>query len=393
MVRLRGHRLVLLLAILSALVLPLASAAGETQPPLEQAPMVEFMDGPVMPNAAMYAVYLQPSNASLSFPPGYKQLVNQYLADLASSGPDDVSIANAIQQYGGSNGRIRPGSFAGSITDTRPLNLNGCTFGPGFCLSGIDLVREVKRLIEARNLPTGLNAGYVVLLPEGLGSCITSYTCLGQGACAYHSLAPAPSGLMREAIIYATIPYFGPTCDSGEQPNGNPADKAIYSLSHEWAEMHADPIPFSTWAHPPESIFAAPMEVADICSWNPGEPIGETPTGSYNQLINGRPYYSERIWSNQDRSCVNNSPVLKFPKLKVTASRYVLKVGQPVHLKASLPEPAHYRWWIANGKRLGNSPSITWRPSSAGKQQIRVVARRSNHNIVSRTITIHVKAR
>ena len=152
------------------------------------------------------------------------------------------------------------------------------------CLSDAQLEAEIQHVISANGLPTGMRDIYILVMPNGMGTCETSgpENCAlggtaGGSFCGYHWTTP------DSTILYAVIPYNAVSghCQSGNpRPNSSTADPAVSTISHEHNEAITDPTSLGWWD-------ATGNENGDKCAWKFGSPLGTTGFGTYNQLING----------------------------------------------------------------------------------------------------------
>jgi hypothetical protein len=130
-----------------------------------------------------------------------------------------------------------------------------------------------------------------------VGSCLNSSSaeCSTNFFCAYHSGFTGTDG---KPVLYANEPYDA-TVDqcSSPSPNNDDADSEINTMSHEHAEAITDP-----WGN--GWLAASGDEIADICAWNFGAPLGTAADGQpYNQLINGHEYELQQDYSNDGSTC------------------------------------------------------------------------------------------
>src|SRR5207253_2374311 len=88
-----------------------------------------------------------------------------------------------------------------------------------------------------------------------------------------------------------------PSSDPPQSPNGDAADATINTISHEHNEAITDPYGDAWWANSQD-------EVADLCNFDFGTPVGGAAGAEYNQVINGNHYWLQREYSNDDSGCV-----------------------------------------------------------------------------------------
>jgi IPT/TIG domain-containing protein len=266
-----------------------------------------YHGGPVMTSNANYAVYWSPSGAS-AYPAGYQEGVNRYLEDLAHDSGGEQNVDSVATQY--TNGSGEPvaydSHFAGAILDTDPYPKNGCKKATT-CLTDAQLQAELSSYIAAHALPRDLSHEYFLLTPPKVEDCFeaTGTECsAGSTApsyCAYHGSFASGGG----TIVYANDPYVTGIsgCDDGEHPNESPSDGALQGgLSHEHNESTTDP-ELNAWYGPEGNENGDKCRTFEAAS-EFGTPLGKAPDGSrYNQLIDGREYWYQQEWSNEESTC------------------------------------------------------------------------------------------
>ena len=267
-----------------------------------------YHNGPVMHTNRTHAIYWEPTGFTTTA--NYKSLINTYVADVAAdSGKQSNVYATDVQYTDGTGNAAYSSTFAGAIVATDPYPASGCTDqGTSVCLTDAQIQAEVDHVVAANGLPRGMGDLYMVMTPQGVGSCFDSGStqCAYTYYCAYHS--DFVSGGVE--TLYSNQPYAGvPACDSNQHPNGDVADSTINLISHEHNEAITDPLG-NAWYD------ASGNENGDKCVWNFGNALGSTANGQYNQLINGRDYYLQQEWNNATRSCVltmpNHAPTASF---------------------------------------------------------------------------------
>ena len=253
----------------------------------------------VMRTNTTYAVYWVPSGYSVET--GYEADIDRYLSDVAAASGSQTNVFSVATQYYDATGFVDYRStFGGSFVDTDPFPTSGCddTFQgvqDPVCLTDRQLQTEIQRVIAARGWKDGRNALFFILTPKSVGSCISG-ECTTNSFCAYHSDFSGASG---EPILYANIPYAKDIdgCARGPSPNGDDADATINTMSHEQNEAITDPVG-DAWRNTDGD------EIADICAWQFGTPLGTASNGqAYNQLINGHPYALQEVYSNDGSRC------------------------------------------------------------------------------------------
>jgi len=298
-----------------------------------------FWDGgPVMPSTTTYFIYWDPKGAS-AFPAGYESGITTYFKGLAKENGSDQNQYSILTQYYGESGTPSTDAryethFGKAIRDKDPYPAEPaeCAERPTTpCIDDAQIGAEIGHLITTHKLPPSFKAGglvdgeephiaYFVLLPPSVSTCGRILGCSGVKFCAYHSdILPAGS-LSNPSYegpeVYAVQPYVAgnPGCDSGQHPNGISDGALSGGMVHEFAEMITDPLAVS-WLN---RYVGGEEEVADICvqgSWAGGNkafeekmmfgtPLGTATDGAlYNQVVDGRDYYYQQLWSNETNSC------------------------------------------------------------------------------------------
>jgi hypothetical protein len=190
------------------------------------------------------------------------------------------------------------------VIDTDSLPPNRChepaTGPPGWnvCLTDGQLQSEIDHVVAADRLPHGATDIYFLVLPNGFGTCLdsSSSSCALGGAangyCGYHLVT-------GRGIPYAVIPFNAVAghCQSGNpRPNHSTADPALSTLDHEQAEVVTDP-EGNAWSA------GNGDEIADICLQEYGRALGGGGGAAWNEVIAGRRYWLQELWSNVDRAC------------------------------------------------------------------------------------------
>jgi IPT/TIG domain/PKD domain len=333
---------------------------------------VEYNGGPIMASNTNYAFYWDPAGAPV-YPAEYQSGVDQYFEDLeaASGGQENVDSVSA--QYNDAAGQLASydSHFGGAIIDEDPYPASGCKRA-AICLTDAQLRAELRSYLAAHALPEDVTHDYYLLTPPGVESCFeaSGAQCSAGTAtaafCAYHSdVELAPS-----VIVYADDPFVtgNEGCDDGNHPNGKPSDGAIEGgLAHEHEESITDPEPNSGWLD-----LENEQEVADKCRGGGeanefGTPLGTAPNGAkYNQVINGRLYWYQQMWSNQGQRCLQR---LTFSGEQPTATFTSTQgAGDEVSFDASGSTApggvARYDWQF-NGGPVPISPTETTTPTVA----------------------------
>jgi hypothetical protein len=322
----------------------ISGPACDPTSPLGASPPLAWHGGPVMPGpTTITPIYWEPPG--YTNPGDYRNLINQYLADVAAASGTNTNIFSVLTEYSGSNGSINYNIKLGTpIRDHNPFpkggSPRGCSVGKldtsgiyadgsGYtaCLDDAQITAEIQNVIAALGLPSDYNHEYVMLTPKHVASCFNAGSTASKtnvctidhypsaGYCAYHGMfGPA---YPVSGTVYANMPYpiyhspVGFTCgtDAGghgtiESPNFNgsassmDADVEISPLSHEISESITDPNVFNGW------FDAIGNEIGDDCAYVFGngtwKDMGGTPGMFYNQTINGDHYITQDEFSNAD---------------------------------------------------------------------------------------------
>ena len=254
----------------------------------------------VMRSNTTYAIYWSPSGHPID--PSYETSVNRYLSDVAAASGSQTNVYSVATQYYDSTGFIAYQSrFGGSDVDTDAFPASGCHV-TATCLTDSQLRAEIQKVITAKGWTDGPNSLFFILTPDGVTSCFddTAGECSTNIFCAYHSGFTGTNG---QPVLYANEPYdatisgcFNPGSGQGS-PNGDDADATLNTMSHEQNEAITDP-----WGN--AWLDSSGDEIADICAWNFGTPLGTATNGQpYNQLINGHEYSLQQDYSNDGSVC------------------------------------------------------------------------------------------
>ena len=291
-----------------------AAAARPGSRPHDVSQNLQYLGGPVLHSSAVTLVFWNPSNYSLIFDPGYTDLMTRFVTDVAADAGKQTNPYSLTPQYADSTGGAPYNtSFGGAYTDTDagPPPPGDCPVPASFttCFTEGDLWSELQTYITANHLPTGMGHIYMIVTPNGIGSCNNALTsCLGgtgsNGFCAYHTRTENGAGTLGDlhTVLWADIPYNAPFCrTTWPRPNGNAADISISSISHEDMEILTDPLPDfnDAWRD------GSGNEIGDLCAGAQGFYLnGSTGSTAYDASINGHPYNIQAEWSNADNgSC------------------------------------------------------------------------------------------
>ena len=285
--------------------LPAATAAaGANDVHLQESPCSLSRPLPcwVMRTNTTYAIYWVPSGYSVEA--GYESAIDRYLGDVAAASGSQKNVYSVATQYYDATGFISYRStFGGSTIDTDPYPASGCDDSSEgvhdpVCLTDQQLQTEMQKVITSKGWQNGRNALFFILTPKNVGSCSNGFSgqCTTNSFCAYHS---GFSGANGKPVLYANVPYAAAIdgCALGPSPNGDDADATINAISHEQNEAITDP-----WADAWRNVEGD--EIADMCVWQFGTPLGNAANGQpYNQLINGHPYALQENYSNDGHRC------------------------------------------------------------------------------------------
>ncbi len=347
---------------------------------------LNYYGGPVMHSDSNFAIYWQP--AGYSYTPNYESLVNSFFSNVAAASGTSGNVYSVATQYSDGSGPIAyNASFAGSTVDTDPYPASGCSAG-SVCITDAQLQTEVKRVVAAQNLPTGMSRIYFVYFPSGVNTCFDSSgsQCSTNVYCAYHSNIGSGS----TGILYANMSYGGTSgCESGEYPNSDAAaDSVINISSHENIESITDPLG-NAWYD------SSGNEIGDKCAWNFGAPLGGAGGAEYNQSIASGKYWLQQEWSNSSSGCVQRlSSTRSTPTAAYTYTPSAPQTGQAVSFNGSSSTDTGatitgYAWSFGDGATAtGVSPSHTY--TASGNYTVKLTITDSTGNTSSVTHTVSV---
>jgi hypothetical protein len=276
---------------------------------------VKYHGGPVMTSNDNYAFYWDPPGAP-AYQAEYQSGINEYFEDLAHDSGGNQNTDSVAVQYGDSGGEFAnyDSHFAGVILDTDPYPANGCAAAP-ICLTAEQLEAELAGYTAAHGLPNDLAHEYFLLTPPGVEDCLEATECTPETShpffCAFHgSIATA-----RGPLIWSNLPDLAEIrgCEDGEFPNKRASDGEIQMLTHEHLESVTDP-ETNAW-------FTGEIgEIADKCRTGEdasefGAALGRTADNTrFNQVVDGREYFYQQEWSNEEERCVQRS-ALELPAI------------------------------------------------------------------------------
>lgn len=370
---------------------------GATHPvhgPMAHASALDYGGGPVLHSNRTHIVFW--AAPGLSYDNGYEQLVERFLTQVATDSHHASNVYGLSGQYRDSRGPAAYDStYQGAVVDTNPLPPNQCAepplTGPGWtvCLTDAQLQQQLQDVVNADHLPNGQNDIYFLVLPNGLGTCIdsTSSACaLGGGStgyCGYHS--QTGTGLLYAVIPYNAVPGH---CQSDKpRPNGNPADPALSTLSHEHNETVTDPETYSAWVDP------SGQEDGDLCITDFGPPIGGSGLATYNESIAGGHYFLQEEWSNEDGGCAprdETDPVWFAAPGHLSAARAVSITG---HASDSDGRIVAWAWHFGDGTSAhARVTSHTYRHAGVYRILLRVADSAGNWSTYQHTVRVGAPA-
>ena len=271
----------------------------------------------------------------------YRNIVNQYLGDVAAGSGSNTNVYSTATEYPGSNGSVTYNIALGTpIRDHDPLPKGqGCSVGKldtseiyadgsGYtaCLDDAQITAEIQNVITALGLPSDYNHEYVMLTPKHVASCFDpGSTANKKNVCTLtttraRATAPttpcsartirSPARCTRTCRTRSTsrpsgsraAPTGGSWDDRVAELPGDPVDKdadvEVSPLSHEIMESITDPNTYNGW------FDAIGNENGDDCAYVYGNgtwtDLGGTPGMFYNQTINGDHYITQEEFSNAD---------------------------------------------------------------------------------------------
>ena len=347
--------------------------------------------GRVLHSNRTHLIFWQPDGSGLVFDPGYVQLIQTFLTDVAADSHRTTNTYAVSGQYADGQGLAAYNStYGGAVIDSDPLPPNGCSepanTGPGWtvCVTDAQLESELQNVIAANHLPTTNHEIFFMVTPDGLGSCTdsTSSSCaLGgsaTGYCGYHSET-------TNGILYAVIPYNavpGHCQSSNPRPNASAADPTISTISHEHNETVTDP-DGNAW------IDSQGDEEADLCLTNFGSAIGGSGNRAWNESINGGHFFLQELWSDADNACE--------PRAQPDSLSFVLTRDpdrrRSVSLVAHGTDPEGYvvsfKWFFGDGQAAsGRRVDHTFELPGTYRVQVRATDSWGNWSFADRNVKI-----
>jgi hypothetical protein len=276
---------------------------------------VVYHGGSVMRNVTLHTLFWAPPGYRFDGSPGtgvlgYEPLIKQFLLDVAHDSASPQNVFSTLTQYhdgrgaGSTHISYNPASDSVDLTAPYPTPVNRCASPSGVtvCVTDLEVEQAIDRVIGPGDPGArGLSNMWIVLLPPDVDQCTQPEECATNTYAGYHSEFDLGHG----PTVYVMLPdpLVGFTPAPGSDPQGNPeAEASINTMAHEIEEAITDPIG-TGWLDP------TGFEVADKCeSPEQGTPLGYAPDGSpYNQLIDGREYLIQDMWSNAASGCVQQS--------------------------------------------------------------------------------------
>jgi hypothetical protein len=347
--------------------------------------------GPVLHANRTHPIFWDPVGSGLAFDPGYQELIQTFLQDVAADSHKTTNVYGLSGQYtDGSGPGAYDSTYGGAVVATDPLPANGCTepamTGPGWtvCLTDAQLETEIQNVIAADHLPTTNHDVYFLITPNGLGSCtdVGSSTCaLGgsaSGYCGYHSETP-------DGVPYAVIPYNavpGHCQSNNPRPNSSTADPTISTISHEHNEMVTDP-DGNAW------IDAQGNEDGDLCLTSFGSSLGPAGATAWNENVHGGHFFLQEEWSNVDSSC---QPRAKPDELSFGSAREPGH-GRSVSFTAHGSDPeghmVGFEWFFGDGRAgFGRRVAHTFRIAGTYRVMLRSTDSWGNWAYAGRTVRV-----
>ncbi len=297
---------------------------------------VVYHGGRVMRGVRIHTIFWAPSGFHFNGSPtpgvlGYQPMVQRFIADAAHDSGSKSNIFSILSEYPDPGSGLYkfaydPATDSINDTDPYPAKSKQCPSPAGIptCVTDRQLAKEIDKVIQSRDPGArGLHNIWFILLPPDVDTCDAIGECGTTAYAGYHSLFNLGHG----ATVYSPIPdpqieFVAPP---GADPQGNvEAEETIDTVSHEAVEAVTDPIG-QGWMDPNG------FEVGDKCEFPEyGTPLGYAPDGSpYNQLINGRRYLIQEMWSNVRQGCVqkNSSSHSALPLARVDLRQFSSSVS------------------------------------------------------------------
>jgi len=359
---------------------------------IAKAPGLPYNGGRVLHSNRTHPIFWEPAGSGLTYDPRYESLIQTFLIDVAADSHKTTNTFSLAGQYRDSKGPAAYDStYGGAVLDTDPLPASGCTeppaTGPGWavCLTDAQLEAEIEHLVAAENLPMTNHDVYLMVTPNGFGSCTdagSSSCALGGSAggyCGYHSETP-------NGILYAVIPFNAVTghCQSNDpRPNSSTADPTISTISHELNETVTDP-EGDAW------IDAEGNEAADLCLTAFGPALGGVGGTAWNQSIHGGHFFLQELWSNAGGGCEQRAKPdsLSFRTVRQTGRRRMVAFTA----RGSDPEGrfVSFSWSFGDGRAgAGRRVSHAFKLPGSYRVMLRATDNWGNWAYAGRTISVN----
>lgn len=353
---------------------------------------MNYYGGPVMHSDTNYTIYWEPSGHSTTS--NYKNVIDAYFTNVAAASGATSNDYSVATQYYDSSGQIAyQASFGRRIVDTSSYPASGCPSSGGVpCLTDAQLQQEISKVISNNGLPKGLGTEYFIFTPSGVATCFgsTGADCSSGGQhfdyCAYHS----SSGSGSSTLLYAVMPYaYVSGCNSGQSPNGDPADSTVNVTSHENIETITDPLG-TAW------FDSSGEEIGDKCAWNFGSALGGSSGAEYNEQISSGNYWLQQEWSNASTGCVQRMTTSggAGPSASFTFSPAVPRARQTVSFNGSGSTDASgtitsFSWSFGDGKTAsGGLVSHSYRRDGTYTVTLKVTDSNGQTSTASHNITV-----
>jgi hypothetical protein len=277
---------------------------------------VVYHGGDVMRNVTVHTIFWVPAGYRFDGPPtsgtlGYESLIKQFLVDVAHDSARPQNVFSTLAQYddahgpGSSSIAYNPAIDSVDLAAPYPPRRRQCASPAGVptCVTDLQLQQQIERVIGPGDAGgRGLHDIWFVFLPPDVDTCYQPGQCASTVFAGYHSEFDLGHG----PTVYVAVPdpLVELTPGPGSDPQGNPeAEATLQTVGHETEEAITDP--YGTGWMDPNGF-----EVADKCESAPeqGTPLGFALDGSpYNQVIDGRQYLIQDMWSNVAGGCVQAS--------------------------------------------------------------------------------------
>jgi len=360
-----------------------------------------------MRTATLTPVFWNPGGVG-TYPTEYEKEIEQFLADVAADSGKETDFYSLLPQYyeeaGANTNHISYTVTAGTaIQDADALPSGSeeqCTTpfegSARPCVTDKGVRTELKALIQANGLATGIGHEYIVFFPPGIDSCFDKggtgdENCSGTGYCGYHGALNAGAS---EEVEYANEPDNGDPEYKGNCTaiaGKSAAYQTINTTSHEVSESVTDPEveePKLSWYDKNEfktTIEGEPYEfeygeVGDICAWEFKQ--GDGALGIFggegfekaqsDQAINGHSYLLQTEWDNAHSTCSISEQTASTKASFTDSATAPVQTGETISFDASASHAPvaikTYEWnWGDNSQpTVGTSATATHAYTSTG---------------------------